>query len=318
MKDETQALKDIIKQNLQATVLDISEAVGGLVHYVYQIKTDRGIVFAKIRKSHYSALPKIITKPELILYEKKAIEILSKLEPQKFPKLLAYIPQKNLLLLSDIMPERTTVEMRLNQHKMTEQDSYNLGQTLANIHKKLTPLKITIREDGDIEIYNQLLFYRFGYHSHPILDETINLFKMLPKQLILGDLSPKNIGFSTGTFTFCDLENFHYGNTISDIGFLGASIIIHTINSSVLAHKLLLSFLKGYTSISKISINDLILKRTVLGIVLYRLDNPVIPYETSLMPKEKKQKANLIKKILYDNKISWNKLVKSITINKIN
>ncbi|RJQ26954.1 hypothetical protein C4577_02470 [Candidatus Parcubacteria bacterium] len=318
MKNRIQDLKDVVESNLNVDVHSITKVDGGLVHYVYRIKTDQGIIFAKIRESHYSALPNITTNPELILYEKKAIEILSKLEPQKFPQLLFYISHKNLLLLSDIMPERTTFEMKLNRYEIREKDCYFLGKNLADIHKKLSFVDVLIREDGDVEFYNQILFYRFGYHKHPAFDEVIDQLKKGQKQPILGDLSPKNIGFSTKrTYTFCDLENFHYGNTVCDTGFLGASIIIHTINNSTLVYKLLLSFLRGYSSISKLNINNLTLKRIVLGIVLYRLDNLVIPYKISITNKARKEKVKAIKKLLYKKKISWKKLVETVTINKL-
>ncbi len=314
MKNDSEELKEIIERKLSTSVYNIEPVTGGLVHFVYKITTGKGICFAKIRKSYFSALPNIPTKPEFIRYEKEAIDILSKIEPSLFPKLLAYIPNKHLLILSDIMPERTTLEMKLNARTIKKADAYNLGKILASVHKKLSYVKKKIRENEDEEFYNQLLFYRFGYHEHLILNELITNLKKLPRQPILGDLSPKNIGVSyKGKFTFCDFENFHNGNTISDVGFLGGSIIIHSIDNYPSAKNLLQSFFDGYSSVIKLEIEDQKLKKTVLGICLYRLENLVIPYDISISQKRKKDKASSIKKILYKNKISWNELVKLVT-----
>lgn len=316
MNNDLEEIKNIIEKKLQTNVDDIIQITGGLVHYIYQITSAKGIFFVKIRKSYFSALPHIPTKAEYIQYEKKAIEIVSKIEPLLFPKLLAFIPNRNLLILSDIMPDRTTLEMKLNIKTTTEMEMYNLGKTLATIHKKLSQIKKKIRKDRDADFYNHLLFYRFGYHLHPALNELIVKLEKLPRQLVLGDLSPKNIGVSSnGSFTFCDLENFHNGNKISDLGFLGGNILIHTINDYSLAKNLLLSLLKGYSSIDKLEIEDLTLMKIVLGICLYRLENSVIPYEIPISQEKRTSKSNSIKKILNRNNISWDEVINSIIDN---
>lgn len=316
MKNDFNVLKEIIEKKLRTTVYNIEPVTGGLVHFVYKITTGKGICFAKIRKSYFSALPNIPTKPKLIRYEKEAIDILSKIDPSIFPEVLIYVPNKHLLILSDIMPEGITLEMKLNAEAITKTDAYNLGKILASVHKKLSSVRKKIRGADDEKFYSQLLFYRFGYHKHPILNGLIDDLKKLPRQPILGDLSPKNIGvLSGGSFTFCDFENFHNGNTISDVGFLGGGIVIHSINNHALTKNLLHSFLDGYSSVAKIEIENQNLKKAVLGICLYRLENSVIPYEISVSPKKKKDKANSIKKTLYKNKISWNDVVSSVVNN---
>ena len=314
---EEQDLKNLIEKQLHLEISHIERIHGGLVHYVYRIETQDKSIFAKIRKAHYSELPRIPTQPELIEHEKAALEIVSKLEPHIFPQLLAYLPKQHLLLLSDIMPERVTLETRLNTNTATQKEIYELGKIVAIIHKKLSKIKVIIREEGDEAFYNKLLYYRFGYQQEPILNELITTLKTLPKQLILGDLSPKNIGIASKyKFTICDLENFHSGNTITDVGFLGANVLIHTINNSALAYKLLIAFLRGYSSEEKMDIKDINLKRVVLGIALYRIENPVMPYAIPITSKGRAMKAFKIKQVLSNNKISWLEIVNAITFNR--
>lgn len=312
-----QELENIVKKYFKTSVIAIERVNGGLVHYVYKITTKNQIMFAKHRTSYFAKLPKIPTKPELIKYEKKALGIFFKLVPEVFPKVLRYFPKKYLLILSDIMPNRKTLEKELDENSFNKDEAFKLGELLAGIHIKLSSVKLQIREGGDKEFYNQLLFYRFGYQDIPVLNQVIVELNSLEKQLIIGDLSPKNIGvLGKGKFTICDLENVHMGNTLSDVGFLACSLIIHTITNYSLAYKLSLSFLQGYNSKINEEIDDSFLKKIIMGISLYRLDNPVIPYNLAISESEKKGKIIEIKRALNLKEISWDKLVKTLTLDK--
>lgn len=311
-------LKVVLEKYLKTPIFNIEKVSGGLVHYIYKVSTDTTTLFVKIRGTHYSALSQIPTNPSLIVHEKNALEVLSKIAPETFPKLIGYISEKHLLILSDIMPNRKTLEANLNSNLIAGQDTYRLGQLLAVIHKKLAYIRKTTRKD-DKEIYSQLLYYRLGYHSHPVLDQTIEYLNSMPKQLILGDLSPKNIGvLENGTFTICDLENMHRGNTLSDIGFLGSSLLLHTMGNPSLAKNLFNAFLKGYKSELDLDTDAVALKRIVLAIALYRLVNPVIPYALDLTDLQRKQKDNSIRKLLNNGRISWNELINMIVSNNEN
>lgn len=219
-----------------------------------------------------------------------------------------------MLILSDIMPNKKTLERELNSQRITEKDALNLGKTLATIHQKLSTINVRLRGNNEEKFYNQLLYYKLGIHNHNVLNETIDHLHIGPKQLILGDLSPKNIGFTQKrTYTICDLENFHNGNTISDIGLLGCSLILHTISNFSLASKLFSAFLRGYKSKIYIDENDIILKRIVLGIALYRLANPIIPYNLPITDSEKILRVQIIRKILNRRAISWDLIVAILT-----
>lgn len=293
----------------------ITKVKGGLVHYVYRLKFKKEIVFVKIRKSHFSELPHIKTAPEDIKYEKKALDLFYKIAPEIFPKIINYIDIKNMLILSDIIANKKTLEKELNSYNITASQAYNLGKMLANLHKKLSTIKDNIRDDNDEKFYHTLLHYRLGYHSIKSLNDVIRKLNTLPRQLIIGDLSPKNIGvISKNSFTICDLENVHRGNTISDIGFLGCSLMLHTINNNKLASSLLLNFLKGYQSIIILNANEVtLLKKYILGIALYRLENPVIPYTIRINSSTKRMRVKNIHEIINRKKISFKRLVSVIT-----
>jgi hypothetical protein len=316
MTSEEKQIKKLFKRHLKTQVIDVERVFEGLVHFVYKVKTERDIHFVKIRKSYYSALPNIPTDPQIIESEQKALKIFHKKAPSVFPRLIAYIPEEHLIILSDVMPNRESLELKLNNCQITKNDAYNLGALIAGIHKKLSLINLSIRDDKDKEFYDQLLYYRFGYHRIPELNKVIKTIRLQKRQLIIGDLSPKNIGFSNNReFTICDLENAHNGNVLSDIGFLGCSLILHTINNSSLALLLLKNFLRGYSSKVDISLNAILLKKIILGIALYRLDNPVIPYNINLTSDDKRAKVKATKKLLREKNISWKILVETLTNN---
>lgn len=310
---DRQKLIEITQKQLNAKVLNVRVAKGGLAHYVYKVTTKKGNVYVKVRGKHFSMLPHIAMDPTLIKFEKQALQILSKIDAKTFPRLLGSDLKNNLIIMSDIMPNDRTFEVDLNSGVVTKKDSENLGRTLALIHLKLSKIeKILINRDE--QFYQKLLFYRFGIRSNTALDELIVDLKKLPKQLILGDLSPKNINLSAkGDYSFCDFENFHYGNTITDLGFLAAGIIIHNLNNRKRGVSLLNAFLKGYSNILSTRNEEGLIKKIVLGIILYRLDNPIIPYSLPISSNRKIGIVKNINKLLDKEKnISWRELAQAV------
>lgn len=299
-----------IEKHFSIHIDSIENVAGGLVHYVYKVTTIDGTVsYVKIRKDHYASLPTITTDPEQIKYEHKALTILSQYFPTVFPTILGFASEEHMLHLSDIMPHRQTLENKLNKQLVSEEILYNLGKLIAEIHAKLADVKETIREDGDKAYYCQLQYYRFGYHNHPVLTKLITQMDRLPKQLILGDLSPKNIGVSpNGYITICDLENCHWGNTLSDVGFLASSIVLHTIPKKKCAERLLHAYIHGYGSVNPIK-DELVLKKIILGIALYRLDNPVIPYRVALTHVQRIKVIEKIKQLLQRTHFSYEEII---------
>lgn len=296
-------------------ILQVEQLSGGLVHYVYRVTGERQVGIAKIRSSFYSALPHIPANPEDIRHEMKATLLLSQVEPSVFPHLLMFDAERSMILITDVIPSHITLEGMLNEGSTTEELMKNTGMILARIHKGLLPVSQPLREDGDDKLYSLNLYYRLGYHNHPILNETVERLKTLPRQLIIGDLSPKNIGIENPErITICDLDYVHMGNTVFDVGFLTGHILVHNFQNCEKANSYIDAFLSGYVEGNdQVDNEDSLLKRIALGIALYRLNNPVIPYYLPLTEEQRREKAMATFSQLSNIEKSWSQIIQGIT-----
>jgi fructosamine-3-kinase len=309
IKEHGDLVEDII-----GGISEVSRVSGGLVNYVYRVKGHDITVYVKVRKSTFSELPGIQIRPRDIAYESKATEILSREFPDVFPKQLGFFRHESMLVLSDIKHDGNTLEELLNQGSVGADKTKQFGRLLAKIHAHFEGKSTPIREDLDQEYYTKNLEYRFGYHRNPILNNLIFELKKMPRQLILGDLSPKNIIVTnSGKIGICDLEDVHMGNTVFDLSFAAAHIILHNLKDLEKAEKLTVVFFDGYLSLKpSISQEDITLKLATLGIMLYRLDNPVIPYRLNISREAKSIASANIKELLWHTELSWNEVFKCL------
>jgi hypothetical protein len=144
--------------------------------------------------------------------------------------------------------------------------------------------------------------FRLGYHRHTVLDQLIVQMSHLPKQLILGDFSPKNIGVSEDYHvSLYDLDAVHHGNAVFDVGFFIGHILVHTLGK----HPDLISgFLDGYREYADLVGNHL-LTQLALGICLYRLANPTIPYTLAMDERQRSCLIDTIHILLGYSLLSW-------------
>lgn len=222
---------------------------------------------------------------------------------------MAFDPGNSMLLMTDIMPEGQTLLTLLESGLITNEMMVALGITIGEIHQKLQDTDMPIREDGDAACYEANLFYKYGYHNHPSLNSMITNLKGKRRQLILGDLSPKNIGIDDkNQITICDFENTHLGNTTYDVGFLLAHIILHNLSNPLRAQSLVVSFLGGYCSNTSILLGDLDLKRLVIGTLLYRTNNGFIPYPLDISPESRDKLNQRLFQLLDLEDLSWDQI----------
>ena len=292
----------------------IDAVSGGLVNYVYRIKGDKGTVYLKIRGERFSALPELRTDPKEIQYERKAIDIFSSEFPEVFPKLFAFYPEKSLMVLSDVMKDGNNLEGVLINGNFTSEQAYGLGQVIGKIHASFRSRDVPIRDDGEMVYYEKNMWYKLGYRGN-YMDNIIAELRTYPKQLVLGDLSPKNIYVtSTGKITICDLETSHMGNTIFDVGFLAAHIILHNITNENKALEFASKFLCGYSYENNDSINNEMLNKVILAIILYRVDNPVIPYNHNLGYYECFALTHIAEHLITEKGLSLNEIIKKMSM----
>lgn len=285
---------------------------GGLVHYVYRLDSPEKIIYLKIRTSTFSRLPDINIDPDDIQNEKIAMDLLSSKLPEMFPRVLAYDEKNHALFMTDVMPSELTLERLFNAGTVSEEIMLACGKTIARFHKTVETLP-SVRTDNDSLVYSNNLLYRLGYLRIPEINKAIEQLEQLPRQLIFGDLSPKNIGInSNNEVTFCDLELVHSGNTVFDIGFLASHILLHSKDKEEGKYRLE-SFLKGYLNEPNDHLDEELLKVLILGIGLFRLDNPVIPYSLPINEKETKERIHKIREILSSDIKPWSEIIERMT-----
>lgn len=280
-----------ILDEIQASVGEVQQLEqvgGGLVHYVYRVTTDEQTSYLKIRGNHYSGIPNIATLPELIGNEKKALDLFSQNSAEYFPEILLYNSALHYLLLSDVMPGAITLDNKYTQGSVNPDDLYYFGQALGSIHQHSNTTE-PVRNPNDRAYQNNLLLYALESYQHPVLLDAATEHKDRETQLLVGDLSPKNTYIENGVVRLCDLENAHQGALVYDQAFAIAHILLHhEYAESAIAS--MWGFIEGYESVGgEIDQGDALLRSTLHGFLLYRLDNPVIPYELPFTPQRRKQ-----------------------------
>lgn len=307
----------ISKLELQlGEIIQIEEISGGLLHYVFKVVGSKRIAYVKIRGNTFAKLPDIKTVPQNIKYEYRALNILYNLEPETFPQPLLFDEDRALIAMSDVIPNGRTFQQEFQENTISENDMLELGTTVGRVHTKLGPYQQPIRDNGDQVNYLKDLTHRFGYQNHPIINEVISELEKNPSQLILADLSPKNIGRgSHRQITICDFDSFFLGNPLYPLAFLTGHVLVHSLDSSRKSEALVYALLSGlkqefpngdYDS-------DLYIK-TTLSSVLYRLRNPKINYPVPLSEQERLQKATTGFQLLFKNSISWEDVFREMTV----
>lgn len=288
----------------------ISMASGGLVNYIYRVEGELGALYVKIRKDRFSALQHLQIDPADIRYESTALDTFSAEFPEIFPRKLAFYLEDAMIIMSDVIKDGVRLDNALADGMVSEDIAGKLGAIVGAIHERFRDTDISIREDGDSEYYSRNLEYRLGYHKNYYLDSLISRLGLMHRQLIMGDLSPKNICVGDdGRVAMWDLETAHRGNAVFDIGFLSAHIILHSRGRNGIG--LLCSLMDGYySSTTTRSFDEINFKHVVLGIILFRMHNQIIPYMTEVGAEERRKISNHASLLLSQRDPSWLDIVR--------
>lgn len=261
-------------------VVNIEEVSGGNIHYVYRLANDsEESAYLKIRTDHYVRLPDISTQSEKINDEKKALDMLSAKAPEYFPRLIKHSPTLHYLLLADLMPGCSNLEDKYRNGDVQLEDIHDLGFAIGDVHGRHRDTSEMVRTDHptDHEVRDTLLDYNLRFFKHPALLDAARKLVAKPTQLLIGDLSPKNALVNDGLVGFCDVENSHQGPIVYDQAYALAHVLLHQ-ESADGALQATERFVEGYQKSNEIDTDDPLLVVAVQGILLYRLANPVIPY----------------------------------------
>ncbi|MER5557082.1 phosphotransferase [Streptomyces sp. NPDC002506] len=137
----------------------------------------------------------------------------------------------------------------LGQRAATVEECTRLGTALTRIHHATTGLPPLRDGDGDdlcsVEHAYGYCLRACGHHA---LDEACRRLEALPgRQLILGDVCPKNLSLAAGRTAFVDLDNVHTGAPLFDLAYLLAHLVLHHAARPEFLHALAAAFLDTYT-----------------------------------------------------------------------
>ncbi len=292
--------------NALGNMQEIVPASGGLVHSVFKVTNTKGKeYYLKVRGSHFTGVPTIESDPHDIVYEGQALQVCSQLAPTIFPHVVAEDDNAGMLLMTSIMQIDDVLLQRLTQNQVTRENMHMIGETLSYVYAKLSQVTVEIRNGG--QYYDNNLLYRLGMQDNEVLSSVIDELSQQKRSLILGDLSPKNLGIHNGTLRICDLDTAHYGNSVFDIGFFVGHIYLHGIVQKYQSDQYVQAFLKGYQW-EDASRKSLLLKRIALGTLLYRLNNEVIPYQLQITNSDRKKAISQVRDLLAQTNLNWDAL----------
>ena len=261
---------------------------GGLVHLVARAGGPKGSLILKQRLSHCVGLPTIAIRPEEIKAEARALTLVGAIAPALFPRGLDFFNRLNLLVETDEATNRQTLPSWLSSRE--DEAVVVIFQTLAGvvagIHAATATSGISVREDGDTAFLARNLYERIGFLGTD-WSGIVAALAGRPRQLTLGDLSPKNILIGeSADLCIVDLEHVHRGPAILDLAFLLAHAFLTLAPRSTRVRLTSLATINaGYAAISPIlPPDDELLGPSVLALLRYRLESPVVPYDFGLPP----------------------------------
>jgi 5-methylthioribose kinase len=259
-----------------------------MVHHVFKLRGEENTAYLKIRGRRFANLDiDYPLDPKDILFEKKALKAFHRVAPDVFPEVLAFDIDRAAILMTDVNPSEKTFVDRFANNEVNVDIVTQIGRTLGRVHTAVGEIpnpmgrKKTTREYNEAK-YNQILDEKvtrnFGYQ---VLEDTAEALRAQPKQLIIGDAAPKNIGLKeSNTVSIYDLDAAHMGNTDFDVGYLLGHIILHSADNDKNLEEFPRAFISGY--LEEHGITDMkVVRNVALATILYRLDSD-IPYNKNL------------------------------------
>nr|BEK71421.1 hypothetical protein KPHV_86480 [Kitasatospora purpeofusca] len=264
----------------------VEACTGGNVSHVHRVHGEAGSVVVKVRGHRFARMP-IATDPALIAVEHRALTLHHGLLPDLFPQVLAFLPEAHAMVLTDVFPDRRTWRQHLDERCATAEECARLGTALARVHRATAGLP-PLREAGGDDLFRAEHAYGYCLRAagHRALDETCHRLDSLPgRQLVLGDVCPKNLSLAAGRTAFVDLDNVHHGAPLFDVGYLLAHLVLHHLARPVHLHPLAAALLDAYTpAAAGWWRGDDLLAAVAAGVLLYRLEASTVPYPPTAPP----------------------------------
>ncbi|MER6399308.1 phosphotransferase [Kitasatospora sp. NPDC001603] len=264
----------------------VEACTGGNVSHVFRVRGEAGSVIVKVRGHRFARIA-IDTDPALIALEHRALTTYHGLLPDLFPQVIAFLPEAHAMVMTDVFSDRRTWREHLDERAATAEECTRLGTALARIHRTTAGLPPLRDGDGD-DLFRAEHAYGYCLRAggHQVLDKACQRLDALPgRQLVLGDVSPKNLSLAAERTAFVDLDNVHYGAPLFDIGYLLAHLVLHHLTRPEHLHPLAAMFLDAYTPGSaRPWRGDGLLAAVTAGVLLYRLEARTVPYPPTAPP----------------------------------
>jgi 5-methylthioribose kinase len=295
------------------TIINIIRQGGGLVHHVFLLEGDMDSVYIKIRKGNFASIPSLQINADDIEYEKRGLQIMGKLCPDIFPQLLHFSSTHNFLILENIFKNGgLTLKEYFDGGHISTKIFQNIGYTINYVLSTAnqlewigTPFLPEIR-------YAENLKYRIGFIGNKQAGNLVDELMTDKKQIILGDLAPKNIGIlPDGNIKFFDLDLIALGSKAFDLGYLAGHLILEGYRYGTDATRDILgNFLKGYKQFA----DDRLMESTktikvALASIIYRLNNRSIPYPIGIPGNRKKEIFTKAYDLFSSNEVHWHQLI---------
>lgn len=276
---------------------------GGSTHHVFQIDSASGVYYLKVRGHHYSLAPAVLSEPSDISYEVESLKLLHSIDREMFPQLIDFAPDISAFLMSSVMDPEDLLIRRISEGNLAITASNTLGAQLALIHQSLASTNHSPRSD-DGEFYKTYIFNHITSLNYRELEGLQAMLSRRPRQLIFGDLSPKNIGIASGEMRFIDFDSMHCGHRDYEIGFVAGHLLLHAIIGGIGTDHYY-AFLAAYSDVEPAILHQntqKVIAHSVLATLIYRLDNKWVEYPIDTIdPKQKTIVLETIKDCLKDS-----------------
>ncbi|MFJ3673402.1 phosphotransferase [Streptomyces sp. NPDC090106] len=260
--------------------LSVEHVSGGNVAHVFAVRGPAGRVIIKIRRERYARIPSLRADPALIGDEYRLLELYHSAAPGVFPRVLAFHDATHTMVLSDVFPDGRTYHQHLRERSATTGEMTRLGRTLRHIHRATRDARPPERKKLDPRFPLYQRDFALRSPRHPALDAACTEMAGRPeRQLVLGDLAPKNISLTDARIGLCDLDNAHHGWPLYDLGYFTGHLLIHHLARPHELPTLVPALLTGYLDGQALTQPDAALTATVAaGAALYRLGHSIVPY----------------------------------------
>ncbi|MFF8447757.1 phosphotransferase [Streptomyces leeuwenhoekii] len=253
---------------------------GGNVAHVFSVRGPADRVIIKIRREHFARIPSLRTDPALIGDERRLLELYHARVPGVFPRILAFHDDTHTMVLSDVFPDGRTYHQHLIERSATVGEMARLGRTLRRVHQATRDARLPQRQHRDPRFPTYLRDFALRCLGNPAVDAACAELAARPdRQLVLGDLAPKNISITETRLGLCDLDNAHHSWPLYDLAYFAGHLLIHHLTRPRDLPTLVTALLMGYQGKRTLTRPDAALAATVAaGVVLYRLGDGVVPY----------------------------------------